>query len=160
MPSKKWHNARSLTGSKHKSKGKGKGTGLEKGKGQTHHVDAPTGNIASPLPAIQRPTTRASTLYASASRASILHSRALRPTSPLVRATSPRHRISGVRPRSQSLPVLAAAKKKARRPTLTSASEISRVLFEEKQAFTGTSEHSETKAKPIEESVETAPEKN
>jgi hypothetical protein len=34
MPSKKWHNARSLTGSKHKSKGKGKVS--TQGKGQTH----------------------------------------------------------------------------------------------------------------------------
>jgi hypothetical protein len=144
MPSKKWHNARSLTGSKHKPKGKGKGSGLEKGKGQTHHGDAPA---SLSLPPIQRPITRASTLYASASRASILHSRALRPTSPLVRATSPRNRIYGVRPRSQSLPVQKKCpdRKRLRRPTLTS-SDVSRVLFEEKQG----SEQLESKTKLLE----------
>jgi len=86
------------------------------------------------LPVLQRsnsrPQSRASSRYTSATLASLIHSRALRPVSP---ARSPRNLL--VRPRSRSLPVNLDAqsldKKRFRRLTLANTLNVSRALFGE-----------------------------
>lgn len=78
MPSKKWQTSRSISSSK-EGRSRGKGSGLMD-KGKRRRPGTPPQTLALPIlsnPVLQRSNSRASSRHASATMATLFHSRAL-----------------------------------------------------------------------------------